>query len=602
MKIKNFLTQNRYLWLTLAIIIILVAIPVFNVFHSIGASWQGVTPQFTGDSYYYYSRIREIGDGNIFIGNPYFLEHSKEIAPAFFVADWIAAIPFLSGFTFLSTIIFNLFFWSIIFVILIYLVLRQFNISGLFSAFGAILAYIETLRLMFRPVSMQTIYPFFALFLLAFIVWYKNPYNKKTVVFLTLAMTATFYVYTYLWQIILVFVFLAITYFYLTKDRKKAFNFLFVVLISHLLSIPLIIYTVKQISYPYYWESMERIGLVYTHLPAANVVYSGIWVIIALLLLVISYFWVKEFKNNQDYKNLFSFSVFSGIAMLMVSGSNIITGKELENSQHVERFIIVWLVIVFIGYLFHLIKNKINFKQTANNKKIVLLILFLFCLAGIFRYSQTLAGGGYLLKIINGGFSRSTFDEQGFSRPLSWLENNESEQKVVWIIPYNSQINDYLTILTKHYSLYTVSAETYLVPSKEIEERYLTSRYFDNLKQVDVENDYWSYGGVGKSVHQYKTHNRRVKICRILHLDLLNYDCGQEVANAVSFKGSQYFIDLYDQYQNEIKPNISQQLKKFNVSYILIDKSNGLDLDLRNINNIKKVYQDENFLIYKILQ
>jgi len=600
MQIKTFLKQNIYLWFALVIVIILVCLPVFDTFYSIGAKWQGVTPMFTGDSYYYYSRIKEVSDGNIFIGNPYFLEHSKEVAPAFFVADWIAAVPLLLGFSFTFTVIFNLIFWSVIFAWLFYLLLRQFNLPGPFCLLGTVLMYVEVYRLMFRPVSMQTVFPFFILFLLSFVIWHRNSSDKKAMVFLTLAMTAAFYIYTYLWQIILVFVFLTIVYFYLIKDKKKAYNLLLAILISHLLSLPLIIYTIKQISHPYYWESMERIGLVYTHLPAANVIYSGIWIIFALLLLFFSYFWVKDLKNNQDYKNLFVFSALSGIAMLIVSGSNIITGKELENSQHIERFIIVWLVIVFIGYLFHLVKNKINFKQITIYKKIVLFILLLLCLAGVNRYLQTLTGGGYLLRAVNGGFSRSTSEEQDFLQPLNWLENNELEQKVVWVIPYNSPINNYLNILTKHYSLYTVSGENYLVSQKEIEERYLTSRYFDNLKQVDIENNYWDYGGVGKAVHQYKTHNRKVKICKILHLNLLNYDCGQ-LTDAISYKGKEYFSGLYSQYQKEIVPNINQELKKFNVSYILLDRESAANFDLLKIKNIKKVYQDQNFLIYKIL-
>jgi len=556
---------------------------------------------FTGDSYYYYSRIKEVSDGNIFIGNPYFLEHSKDVAPAFFVADWIAAAPLLLGFSFTFTVIFNLIFWSIIFAWLFYLLLRQFNLPGPFCLLGTVLMYVEVYRLMFRPVSMQTVFPFFILFLLSFVIWYKNSSDKKAMVFLIMAMTAAFYIYTYLWQIILVFIFLTIAYFYLIKDKKKAYNLLLVILISHLLSLPLIIYTIKQISHLYYWESMERIGLVYTHLPAANVIYSGIWIIFALLLLFFSYFWVKDLKNNQDYKNLFVFSALSGIAMLIVSGSNIITGKELENSQHIERFIIVWLVIVFIGYLFHLVKNEINFKQIIICKKIVLFILLLLCLAGINRYLQALAGGGYLLRVVNGGFSRSASEEQDFSRPLNWLENNELKPKVVWVVPYGSQINDYLTILTKHYLLYAGSGQNYLVSQKEIEERYLTAKYFDNLEQADLENDYLSYGGVGKAVHQYKTHNRKVKICKILRLNLLNYDCGQ-LTDAVSYKGKEYFSGLYNQYQKEIVLNINQELKTFNVSYMLIDKNNSLDLDLKKIYNLKEVYQDQKFLIYKVSQ
>jgi len=145
-----------------------------------------------------------------------------------------------------------------------------------------------------------------------------------------------------------------------------------------------------------------------------------------------------------------------------------------------------------------------------------------------------------------------------------------------------------------------VSGENYLVSQKEVEERYLTSNYFSNFSLTDIADALWEYGGVGNAVHQYKTHNREVKFCRILRLNLFGYDCGQEAVSAAAFKGPQYFIDLYNQYQNEIKPNIDRQLKKFNVSYILVDKANSPDADLGKIGNINPVYQDKGFVIYKI--
>lgn len=597
MRIKDFLKKNIYLWLVLAMIIILVGLSVFDTFHSIGARWQGVTPMFTGDSYYYYSRIKEVSDGNIFIGNPYFLEHNKEVAPAFFVADWLAAVPLLLGFSFTFTVIFNLFFWSIVFSFLLYLLLRQFNMSGPFCFLGAAMTYLVLLKLMFRPVSMQTVFPFFALFLLSFIIWHKNYSDKKAMTFLILAMTASFYVYTYLWQIILAFVLLAVAYFYLIKERDKALILLVTILISHLLSIPLIIYTIRQVSHLYYWESMERIGLVYSHLPAANVIYSGVWIIIALLLLLFSYRWIKEFRSNQDYRNLFVFSALSGLAMLAVSASNIITGKELENSQHVERFIAVWLIIVSMGYLSYSVKNKINFKQVSINKKIVLFILLLFCLTGIIRYSRTLAGGSYLLSVVNRDFSQSAHEEQDFSWPLSWLENNEIAPKVIWTD--SEKLNQYIIISTKHYVLYDPSSPTYIMPSREIEERYLISNYFNDLKQSDIEGDLWDYGGVGNAVHQYKTHNREVKVCRLLKLDKFGRICG-ELTDAVSFKGKEYFDNLYRQYWDEIKPKINEKLKKYQVAYIIKDKEYDSNFRPEVFDDTELVYRDERFLIYKI--
>ena len=217
------------------------------------------------------------------------------------------------------------------------------------------------------------------------------------------------------------------------------------------------------------------------------------------------------------------------------------------------------------------------------------------CSAGVIKYLRD--GGVYILysKELNSDFIHS----QEYAAPSNWLENNEKEQKVVWVIPDTAQINSYLTFLTKHYSLYVPGGVNSLASDKEVEERYLTSRYFDNLNQIDLENDFISYAGVGSAVHEYKVHNRKVKICKILHLDLLNYNCGQ-ITDAISLRGHKYFNDLFNQYKDDIQPNINQQLKKFHVSYILIDKENNSPSDMKKINNIKIVFQNEKFIIYKI--
>ena len=596
MRIKDFFAQNKYPIFLFVVVFVLLSIMFLSLFVAVGDSWRGAPPQLSSSSYFYYSRIKEIKDGNVFIGNPFFMEHNKEVAPAFFVADWFAAIPLLLGFSFNFTVIFNTFFWILIYVFLLYFLLRKLNLSQKFCFIGALLGYASTAFLMLRPVSMQTVYPFFALFLLAFVMWLKKPFDKKIIIFLISTIVLSFYVYTYLWLIVLVAVFSTIIYYFFSQKKKQAFYLLGAFSAALIFALPLFIYSHKQISHPYYWESMIRIGLVNTHLPSANLVYSGSWVIFIWLLFLLFYLWIKPLAGDRDYKNLFFFITVTGLSFLVNLSNNIIAGKDLENSQHFERFIIIWLMIALVGFIYFFFKNIIQFKNILPIKKIIIFSLLLICSIGAAKYARD--GDAYLLysKELNKDFIHS----QEYATPLNWLENNEPEPKVVWVIPHTAQINAYLTFLTKHYSLYTASGVNSLVSSKEIEERYLTSKYFDNLKQIDLENDYITYAGVGNAIHEYKTHNRKVKICKILHLDLFNYDCGR-ITDAISLKGNKYFSGLFNQYQNDIRPNINQQLKKFHVSYILVDKVNAWPLDMEKINNVKIVFQNGDFLIYKIL-
>ena len=196
-------------------------------------------------------------------------------------------------------------------------------------------------------------------------------------------------------------------------------------------------------------------------------------------------------------------------------------------------------------------------------------------------------------------YSKQITDYKETEAALAWLEEQEREPVAV-MANYKNELNKYITTLTKHYVLFSDSGVLHLLSGKEAEERYLLNGVMNNLSLKDIENDYRLFAGNGNAVHPYKTHNRKVKICKILHLDLFNYDCGQ-LTDAVSFKGEKYFMDLFNQYQKEIISNISQELKKFNISYILLNRESASDPDMTKINNIKEVYRNKNILIYKIL-
>ena len=117
---------------------------------------------------YYYERMQEVVDGHPFLGNPYFIEHKDDMPPAFFLADWFAAIPLLLGVSLMHTALLDFLLWSYIFLFLVYVLFRALDITGRWSLVGSILAFLSVYMHMIRPVSMQVIYPFFLLFLIAF--------------------------------------------------------------------------------------------------------------------------------------------------------------------------------------------------------------------------------------------------------------------------------------------------------------------------------------------------------------------------------------------------------------------------------------------------
>ena len=88
--------HKRYLTLLSAAILLLSLLPVYEVVHYLGSTFQGVPPSYIDDNYYYV-RAKEIVDGFPWLGNPYFIEHRMDIAPAFVFPDWLYALPMLAG-------------------------------------------------------------------------------------------------------------------------------------------------------------------------------------------------------------------------------------------------------------------------------------------------------------------------------------------------------------------------------------------------------------------------------------------------------------------------------------------------------------------------
>jgi hypothetical protein len=55
-------------------------------------------------------------------------------------------------------------------------------------------------------------------------------------------------------------------------------------IVACVLALPMIVYTFKQLSSSFYWQSIERINLVYTRLPTLDAYYYGRWALFGIVL------------------------------------------------------------------------------------------------------------------------------------------------------------------------------------------------------------------------------------------------------------------------------------------------------------------------------
>lgn len=457
----------------------LVAIPV----HQSHFMWEP-----TYDSFYYYARTNEVINGILQIGNPYYFEHRNDLGISFFIPDWLSAIP---G---------SFFIWPLINVLLIYLLIKNLGIKGWKLYSGTAFCYISVLYFIARPTSLQTIMPFFILFFLALIKYIKSSNN---VLFFVISSSLSFYIYPYLWQVV------AATLVFLVLLRRGSRWFLLI----PILALPSLLYFWRQINAPYYWETMQRIGLIYTHIPTLD---------------TISYFGMMTLPIIFLRKNLAFLIVYFSLTLILFSP--ILTGKELEISLHLARFIALFGALAIVVLI--------------NKKKIFILLALVWLI--LFRNNYY----DFLGLIINPP-----------SVPQIIIPDIVYQKKV---IKAKGLINNYIPFMTNSYVLFHPFGVLHLMSSDEALERYLVWKYPDKLSVEILLEDFKKFSGVGRGAQTIGHYNYHVRICKLLHLP----KCG-EITNLYAYYGKDYFQKIIDRYYQDISPHIDFYYQKYHVDCII---------------------------------
>lgn len=547
-------------------------------------SWRSVPPGYVDDDLYYYGRIKEVADGRPFLGNPYFIEYRDARSTAFFVADWLAAIPLLLGIPLSLGIVLNLVFWSLLFVVFAYRVIRTTDLPSPLSAGLAFIAYCEVYWMIFRPVAMQEVFPFFLLFLLVFLGWLRNPSNRRSIWFLIIASALPFYIYTYLWQIVFTTISVAFIHFVWQKKWLEVQALVYVALGTGLLSLPVIIYTFYQIHAPFYWETMGRIALVESHLPVMDAYRYGRWAILLALL----YFCIQRWQKNGTSAEaggssvLTSGVIYSGLGLFIMTIGNVFIGKDLATAQHIGRFITLWVALFFPILMWRLWMRR---KEVLRWNWFRLSAIGLLSLACLGFLVLNLKRALPFQKIA----AMDSVRVQAYAVPLDWLEEREQRPIVVWA---NEEISTYVPILTKHYVFWNRLGSLHLMPTKEVEDRFLASQ----VKILNTDELFAAYErieGAGPG-WRYSDAFYKNKIQCAVHGDCHPDQSFREWIGDAK-------LDSLLKREIELKKNISVVMKQYHVAYIIADTSKvNEDSYFKSLPGTRPIWKDDRFVIYEI--
>ena len=531
---------------------VIASVVLFGLAPWIGASIANhgplrVPPEFTDDSGYYYAQVHDVAIGYPFIGNPYFKEYANEPAASFFGADWIAAVPLLVGIPIVPAIMLDA---AVAFAIFAVLLSALAHVLGMRRWWPiALLAAVLSVSywLMIRPVSMQVVFPCFVFFLLSYFAWLTHSASRRAQIAFVVSSALSFYIYTYLWQIVVIVFGLTHLYFFV-RDRTRLLPLLWIDVTTIVLSLPAVWYTYMQINQPWYWQTMIRTGFVATHTFGSSAVIAALITIVMLGAL-----WILCKDRTARRTELLFFGI-TGVALLIASFSNVITGKDMEAAIHFIRFTYLWAALAGVYSLFSYFGSRhFNWRRDIFSRyglcTIVILAFFAFFLAGTFKGFPTV-------------MTAPIVATQAYATPLMWLNEHTPQGSVIFA---DDQFSYYIPVMTRDYVLFQPDGGVYLMPDVDVQNRYLASRIFDNLSLTDIEHDLRLYAGAGNANDGPETLNRSTKFCMLL----IRTGC-LPLVSAVNYMGLPYFNDLYERYQ-VVVAHPEATLAHYGVSYIIKD-------------------------------
>ncbi len=584
----DFARRNLALLFALSVSVLIVLSPVIESWIFIGSAYPKIPPAY-GDEFLYYAQAHAVAQGYFGFGNPYLFEHATDYPLVIFGGTWISSIPLLLHLPLFLSIELNFLVWGLIFVTLAYWLLREIWVPKWLSAAGALFAFLQCSGLIMRMSNRQIVNPVFLLFYVALARFLIRP-ERFNIVLLGVATGLSFWVFSYLWQTVVITLGMLALYALICREWVLLRATLASSLLGGVIGSPTLIY-MFWISHanPYFWESIARFGLVDSHLPMAEVVYSGGWVGAMLALLSFVYWRTPSLRRDRDFLLLCFYLALSGLGLWIMQGSNVITGKLLETGEHIRPFIATWLIIAVVSFSSSLWIRRAHITRAM--RIVYGIILGVLTLVSIyFVYAHLKA----FLFEVNAPFWKT---QQLYAMPYEWLQQNEPNPVVVWGDVHNFSTTE-LPIFTRHYVLYTQPTVFHLVSNQEIRERYLVASYFDNPTVETLKKDLAEYVGRQDAYHRAKTIERGVKVCKILFFWDADKNCG-EIPTSVSLLGDQFFTDMEHKYTSDIKPNIKTYLKKYHVSYILKDIVLDPQFHPEKLGG-SVVYSDNRFELYKL--
>ncbi len=530
--------------LACVLVLAVVAIPLAYISLVTGSFVPYVLPSLQPDTEYYLALIREVLDGNIWLGNPYIKEYAHLQSPSVYLPVWIAAVPGALGLSIQQLALFNLVFFHIVTGMLLYVFLLRVTgnktwLSALMTSVGV--AYVH--NWLVRPVIMQTIFPIFLLFLIA-LEGFLRTEKTRWVIALGLIAVLSFYMYLYLWMVVFAGLGLLTLWKLWNKQWKQVQLLVLMWLGIFLLIFPEALRLSANFSDALSLEVSQRLGVVRTHLVRPVTLFNAKYVMLALVGIV----GIHRLRKMSWHSGSQALGI-ALLAVLLATFSNVVTGVDINLITHLWR----------LGLL--LTASACAWFLAQSGGSLVAKSVSLFC-AGLLLLTM----GSHIAWRANAFTYLREFslqqEQQSAGVPLKILE--KLPQGVVLA---GERLSCSIPVYTHHTVVHCGSAYYHTVPTRELLERYLLQHLTSTNADI-IRDGVLSVAGLGATQRAIDA-NVRNSFCRTTGF------CTDDGRTYMPFDmaGGDGAVAEGKNIQRALQKNIPGALERFAVSYIVIDRS-----------------------------
>lgn len=591
--------KNHQLAICFAVFVGLIYLTPYIVFSvSLGDKYQGIPMLATANEDYYLARMQEIKDGHPFLGSFIFYEYKDQLPLTWPTAEMFYAIPsLLFGIFLIKILIASKFVLPFILFLLVYFLIHKLSASAhklsnkLNAIAGAMLVTLGYDLVNYRHVWLyltgkvtlggnfltwaRPVNPVMgAIFLFSFLicVWLiiqKSRYKKSLIFLAALFLSLMICSYFFSWGVAVSVLGILILMYLLKRNYTVVKNFLWVIFLTIIMTLPYWYMSFKASQSPWYKESVLRSGLFYTHYPLLNKLLIAT-ILFYLIIVILSFVFRKDkIKFNLTYiKNWHLFSLSLLLGGFWAFNQQIITGMTIW-PYHFVHYTIPLSMVVIIILLYNIIKKWKPFLWALAISIIASSSLIFGILVQIESYQINF---DYYAKL------------QPYKSVFNWLNSQEKDSVVlVKRERYKGEYNFNLLIPAfTHANIYASNIVFSLMPQERVLHNYAV---YLRIKGINADNiERYIEGNMGEAV-VYLFSNWKGLYGIKQFSDFSDPVLGVRIENFPAH------------YREFMSKNFRDELDKYRIDYILSDSPLPQSI-IKQLSGTELVFKSNNIFIY----